>query len=138
FLARQLRIIPGSWTRRASAGLFEHEGKIMKRIFLSIAMVVTLLLGSLATPTTADARPWGYRGGYYGGYYRPAYRPYYSYPRYSYYGYPGYNTYYRGYGYPSYYYGNRGYYYGYPGYRYGYGSYPGYGYGGFRGGVYVY
>jgi len=121
------------------------EGMKMKRIFLSIAIVLTLLVGSLATPSTADARPWGYRGGYYGGggYYGSGYRPYYgysrynsyySYPRYNaYYSYPRYNTYYRGYGYPGYYYGN-------PGYRYGYGGYgyPGYGYGGFRGGVYVY
>src|SRR5215475_3850590 len=102
----------------------------MKRIVLTVAAFSLMLLGSLATPTTADARPWGgYRGGYYrrpyvGGYYRPYYGGYYSYPRY--------NTYYRGYGYPGYY---GGYNYGYPGYGYGY---PGYGYGGFRGGVYVY
>ena len=85
-------------------------------------------------PTTAEARPWGYRGGY-GGYYRPyyggynyGYRPYYG----GYYSYPRSYNYYRGYGYPGYYGGS---YYGYPRYSYGY---PGYGYGGWRGGVYVY
>jgi len=111
------------------------EVKKMKRIVLTVAVFALMLLGSLAMPTTAQAR-WGYRGGYYGrpyygGYYRPYYgnyyRPYYG----GYYSYPRYNTYYRGYGY-----GYPGYYGGYPGYS-GYG-YPGYGYGGFRGGVYVY
>ena len=64
----------------------------MKSIFLSLAAATTLLVVSLAAPSQADARPWGYRGGYYGGRayygggygYRPyyggnyAYRPYYG------------------------------------------------------------
>jgi hypothetical protein len=76
----------------------------MKRILLTVAVFVSLLLGSLATPTTAHARPWGYRGGYYGGYrggyygYRPYNGGYYNYGYRPYYNsYPGYNTYYRGY-----------------------------------------
>jgi hypothetical protein len=110
----------------------------MKRLILSIAVIAALLIGSLAVPSTAEARP-GYRGGYgyyapraaygygygyrpyYGGYYgyRPYYGGYYAPRYYNYYGYPGY------YGYPRSYYGNPGY------YRYGY--YPG-----FRAGAYVY
>jgi hypothetical protein len=110
----------------------------MKKFLLSIAVMAAMIVGSLAVPSTAEARPWGYRGGYYGGRayyggygygYRPSYGGYYGYrpsyggyyaPRYyNYYGYPGY------YGYPRSYYGNPGY------YRYGY--YPG-----FRAGAYVY
>jgi hypothetical protein len=117
----------------------------MKNILLSVAVATALLVGSLATPSTAEARPRGWYGGraYYGYGYRPYYygnygyyRPYYStyyYPRY--YGgygyYPGYYGY--GYGYPGYYGGYR---YGYPGYYGGYGT--GFGIGGLRGGVYVY
>jgi hypothetical protein len=97
----------------------------MKRILLTVAVLTAMLLGSLAMPTTAQARPW--RSGYYGRNYG-GYRPYYNRPYYN--SYPRYYNYYRGY--PGYYGG----YSSYPGY-YGYG-YPGYGYGGWRGGVYVY
>ena len=45
----------------------------MKRIVLTIAVFAAMLLGTLATPTTAHAR-WGRYGGYYG-------RPYYPYGR---------------------------------------------------------
>ena len=141
--------------RRASAqSIVEYErDRDMKNILLSVAVATALLVGILATPTTAEARPRGYYGGRasYGYGYRPyyygnyAYRPYYGgYRNYSYY--PRYNTNYRGYGYgyPSYY-GGYGYGYGYPRYYGGYG-YPGYyggygtgfGVGGLRGGVYVY
>jgi hypothetical protein len=90
------------------------EEQDMKNVILSIAAVATLFAASLATPGTAEARPWrgGYYAGpaYYGGYYRPFYRGYYRpyggyyrpyYGNY-YYGAP-YRTYYRGYGYPRYY-----------------------------------
>ena len=65
----------------------------MKRIVLTIAVFALMLLGSLATPTTAHARPWGYRGGYYGrpyygGFYRPFWGPYWG---------PAYGGYYGGY-----------------------------------------
>ena len=103
----------------------------MKRIILSIAVMAAMLVGSLAVPSTAEARPWrggyGYYGprAYYGGY-GYGYRPYYG-------GYYGYRPYYGGYAYPRYNYGYPGYYGG-----YGYG-YPGYGYyPGLRAGVYVY
>jgi hypothetical protein len=109
----------------------------MKRILLSIAIVMAMVVSSLATPSTAEAR-WGWRGGYYGarpyGYgYGYGYRPYY-YGNYAYGNY-AYRPYYAS---PGFY--SRPYYYGYPGSSYGYG-YPGYGYGyypGFRTGVYVY
>jgi hypothetical protein len=116
----------------------------MKNILLSLAVAATLLVG-LATPNTAEARPRGWYGGraYYGYGYRPYYygnygysRPYYGYgyggyyPRYSTY-YRGYPGYYGGYTYPGYY---GGYGYGYPNYGYG----TGIGFGGMRGGVYVY
>ena len=79
------------------------KGSNMKNILLSLAVAATLLAGSLATPSTAEARPWGrFYGGrsYYGYGYRPYYygnygysRPYYSgYGGYGYY--PRYNTYY--------------------------------------------
>jgi hypothetical protein len=82
---------------------------MMKNVILSIAAAATLFVASLATPGTAEARPWGYRGGYYGGpaYYGGYYRPYYGgyYRPYAYGSYyaPPYRTYYRGYGYPAYY-----------------------------------
>jgi hypothetical protein len=109
----------------------------MKRFILSIAVIAAMLIGSLAMPGTAEARPWGWRGGYgrayYGGY---GYRPYYG----GYYGGYGYRPYYGGYYggyYPRYYSGYYGYgypYYGYSNYGYGnYGYYPG-----LRAGVYVY
>lgn len=108
----------------------------MKRFILSIAVMAAMLFGSLALPSTADARPWGYRGGY--GYYGPrayygyggyGYRPYYG----GYYGGYGYRPYYGGYYAPRYYSGYP-YYYGTPGYYSGgYGYYPG-----LRAGVYVY
>jgi hypothetical protein len=110
----------------------------MKRFLLSIAVIAAMLFGSLAVPSTAEARPW--RGGY--GYYGPrAYSGYgYGYRPYYYGNYGGYNrAYYGGYYAPRYYYGYPGYYggyYGSPYYRYG-----GYGYGyypGLRAGVYVY
>jgi hypothetical protein len=106
----------------------QRKGRTMKRILLAIAAAVTLLVGTLATPSTADAqRPW--RGGYYGGY-GPYYGGYYY----------GYRPYYGRYYAPRAYYGPR-YYYGAPryyGYRYGYPAYrysarPGVG-----AGVYVY
>jgi len=110
---------------------------VMKRFILSIVVLAAVAIGSLAAPSTAEAR-WGYRGGYYGGRayyggYGYGYRPYYG-------GYYGYRPYYGGYyGYRPYY---GGYYSGYPGYYGGYGyGYPGYGYGyypGLRAGVYVY
>ena len=91
----------------------------MRSILLSLAAAATLLVGTLATPNTAEAQRW--RGGYYGGYYRPYggyYRPY-AYGNY----YPGYRSYYRyGYGYPGYYnrgYAAPGYYYSAPGVRIG-------------------
>src|SRR5262245_34588122 len=114
----------------------------MKNIILSLAVAATLLVGILATPNTAEARPWG--RGYYGGraYYGYGYRPYYygnygyARPYYGYGYYPRYSTYYRGYyGYPGNYGG-----YSYPGYYRGYYGYP-YGAGvrvGGLGGVYVY
>ena len=105
----------------------------MKRFILSIAVIAVMLVGSLAAPSTAEARGWrgGYGRAYYGGYgyggYGYGYRPYYG-------GYYGYRPYYGGY-YPRYYSAYPGYYggygYGYPGYGYGY--YPG-----LRAGVYVY
>jgi hypothetical protein len=103
----------------------------MKRFILSIAVIAAMLFGSLAVTSSAEARPWGYRGGFYGprAYYGYGYRPYY------YGNYYGYRPYYGGYyGYPRYNYGYPGYY-GYP--RYGYGSGYGY-YPGLRAGVYVY
>ena len=90
----------------------------MKKFILSLAVAATLLVGSLATPNTAEAQRW--RGGYYGGYYRPYYGSYYR-PYYGSY-YQPYTSYYRsyyggyypgsyGYGYaPQYYYGSPGYY----------------------------
>ncbi len=106
----------------------------MKRILLSLAFATTLIVGSLATPDTADAQRRGYRGGYYGGgyygggyygggYYRPNYGYGGGYYRPSYGGYYSpYRSYYRGYGYgyPGYY--NRGYGYGYPSGGYYYNS----------------
>lgn len=101
----------------------------MKNVILSIAAAATLFVASLATPATAEAGPWGWRGGYYGGpaYYGGYYRPYYGgyYRPYSYGNYyQPYGTYYRGYGYgypayngPGYRY-PRNYYYG-PGVRIG-------------------
>ena len=68
----------------------------MKNILLTVAATAALLIGGLMTPSTADARPWGYRGygyrPYYGGYARPYYyggyggyyRPNYGYRTYSY------------------------------------------------------
>jgi len=99
----------------------------MKRFLLSIAILAAMFVGSLAAPSTAEARPWGWRGGYYGprAYYGYGYRPYY-YGRYY-----NYRPYYGGYYAAPYYYGYPGYY-SYPGYGY-YGYYPG-----FRAGVYVY
>jgi hypothetical protein len=102
-----------------SAG-HKMKGNTMKGFILSMAAAATLLVGTLVTPNTAEAR-WGYRGGFGRGYYGNYYRPYYG--RYNYYR-PYYGGY--GYGYPGYY----SYGYGYPGY--------GYGYGGFRSGVYIY
>jgi hypothetical protein len=99
----------------------QFKDHVMKRILLSLAFAATLIVGSLATPSTADAqRRWRsgyYGGGYYGGYYRPYYGAGYYRPYYGGY-YSPYRSYYRGYGYgyPGYY--NRGYYnrgYGYPG-----------------------
>jgi hypothetical protein len=146
----------------------EHrKGIVMKNIFLSLAAATALLFGTLATPTSAEARPWGYRSGayygpsygyrsggygyrpYYGGYstYSYGYRPYYgnsyygnSYYGGSYYGGYPYGSYYRGY--PSYgnYYRAPAYYYGTPGYS-GYYSTPGANYGprtAMGGGVYIY
>ena len=46
------------------------KGSIMKNIVLTLAVAGAMLFGSLVTPNTAEARPWGYRRGYYGGYYR--------------------------------------------------------------------
>jgi hypothetical protein len=117
-----------SWAdqRRHSKSKFHHsKDHVMKRIFLSLVFAATLIVGSLATPSTADAQR-GWRGRYYGGYYGGYYRPYYGGGYYRpYYGgyYSPYGSYYRGYsyGYPGYY---RGYGYGYPG-GYYYGS-PGY------------
>jgi len=107
----------------------------MKRFILSIAVMAAMLVGSLAVPSTAEARPW--RGGWYGprAYSGYGYRPY-NYGRYY-----NYRPYYGGYSYPRAYYGYPRY--GYPGYGYGYSGYgyPGYGYGyypGLRAGVYVY
>lgn len=125
----------------------------MKNIFLSIAVAATLIVAGFATPDTAHARPWGWRGGYYGGSYyggspyygggygyRPYYQPYYGgYTTYrpNYYSYPSYSTYsYPGYAYPNYSYGAR--YYGAPAYNYGYGYSANRFYPGVRGGVYVY
>lgn len=84
----------------------------MKRILLMLAVTLGLLLGGMLPTSTAEARPWVYRGyayrpavsvyagpRYYRGYYAPYYRPYYR-------------SYYRPYA---------GYYYGYP--RYGGGYY---------------
>jgi hypothetical protein len=86
----------------------------MKSVLLALAFTATLLVGSLATPSTADAQWRGYRGGYYGGYYRPYYRNYYRPYYYGGYYRPYYRPYYGyGYGYPYYY---RGYGYGYPRY----------------------
>src|SRR5438874_826463 len=106
----------------------------MKRFILSIAVIAAMFVGSLAAPSTAEARPW--RGGWYGprayyGGYGYGYRPYYG----GYGAYYGYRPYYGGY-YPRYNYGYPGYYSGYSAY-----GYPGYGYGyypGLRAGVYVY
>lgn len=89
----------------------------MRKLLLTLAATATLLVGGMAWPDAADARP-RWRGGYrWGGpavsYYRP-YRPYGAY----YYGgwrRPYYSGYY--YSYPSYYGG----YYGYPYYRYSWG-----------------
>src|SRR5688500_13291185 len=88
----------------------------MRNLVLTLAATATLLLGSLAWPDTADARPrWrGYRWGgpavpydrpYYGGYYsggwqRPSYRGYYTWP--GYYSYPSYYSGYYGYPYSRY------------------------------------
>jgi hypothetical protein len=108
---------------------FWERDRDMKKFILAFAATATLLIGSLATPSTAEARPWGWRGGYYGGGYYGGgyyggYRPYYGgyYSRPYYYGntYSPYRTYYR---YPSYYYGSPGYYYGSPRYYYGPGYY---------------
>jgi hypothetical protein len=100
----------------------------MKRVLLILAAMIGLTLGGLLPMSTADARPWAYRGYAYGpgvtyyagpGYaYRGYYAPYYSQPYYRSY-YRPYATYY--YGYPGYSYGYPAYYYGYPQYSY-YGS----------------
>jgi len=109
----------------------------MKRFLLSIAVIAAMLFGSLAVPSTAEARPWGYRGGYgYSApraYYGYGYRPYY-------YGNYGYRPYYYNRAYYGGYYAPR-YYYGYPSYYRGYYGNPAYSYGyypGFRAGAYVY
>src|SRR5436190_18895246 len=108
------------WRGAFCPGLISRisKGLVMKRIILSIAVMAAMLFGSLAVPSTAEARPW--RGGWYGprAYYGYGYRPYYG-------GYYGYRPYYGGY-YPRYYSAYPGYYGGYGGYGYGY---PGYGYG---------
>src|SRR5437667_4333265 len=120
--------------KEGDAVIDHKKGFDMKGAFLKIAVLAALLLGSLITPSTVEARP-GWRGGY-GGYYGPragygyGYRPYYG-------GYNAYRPYYGGSYYPRYSYGYPGYY---GGYGYGYGN-PGYGYGyypGLRAGVYVY
>src|SRR5437762_6744702 len=101
-----------SWKGRERSRVFRGENRkvcVMKRFILSIAVIAAMLVGSFAAPSTAEARPWGYRGGYYGGraYYGGyGYRPYYG-------GYYGYRPYYGGYyGYRPYYGGD---YYGFPG-----------------------
>jgi hypothetical protein len=73
---------------------------MIKRIILGLVLVSTFLLGSFATPQSADAWRWGrpyrsyYYGPYYGGYYyNPPYRTYYR----TYYGPRYYDPYYSGY-----------------------------------------
>jgi hypothetical protein len=105
----------------------------MKRILLMLAVMFGLLLGGLLPTSTAEARPWGYRGYAY----RPAVSVYAG-PRYGYRGY--YAPYYRPY-YRSYYRPYAGYYYGYPRYYTGYYGYPGnayYGYPRYSSGYYYY
>src|SRR5262245_3205162 len=123
------------WGARMLPRVQLRKGKVwfMKRFILSIAVIAAMLVGGLAVPSTAEARPWG--GGWYAprAYYGYGYRPYY-------YGNYGYRPYYYNRAYYGGYYAPR-YYYGYPSYYRGYYGNPAYGYGyypGLRAGVYVY
>jgi hypothetical protein len=94
---------------------FHYGSKAMKKILLTLAATAALLVGTLATPSTAEAQRWVGRG-----YYGSGYRPYYGYG----YGY-GYRPY--SYGYRPYSYSYRPSYYSYRPYYYGSYYYPSYG-----------
>jgi hypothetical protein len=61
----------------------------MKKLACALAAAATLVGGSLAATSEAEARPYRYyaKPGYYGAYAYPRYRSYgaYAYPRYGYY-----------------------------------------------------
>ena len=87
-----------------------QEEALMRKVVLSLVLVLGTLAGVAMLPTKADARPWwrrGYYRGYYPGYvygypayygsyyYAPAYGSYYYTPAYRSYSYtPAYATYY--------------------------------------------
>jgi hypothetical protein len=85
----------------------------MRALFVALVLGVGTLLGTVATPTQAQARDWGWRarrwdynrGWGWRGYWGPRYYGYYSWgPSYYYGGYPYYyGTYYPGYAYGAYY-----------------------------------
>jgi hypothetical protein len=80
----QVRPCPGKGNGPGASRKVAREAATMRKLYLSLALIVTLAVAAL-TPASAEAQLFRRYYGYYPSYYYPSYSYSYYYPAYSYY-----------------------------------------------------